>query len=144
MDRFLSYLWSIISPFNTPIPHERKRWNQMDGWIREEGKEMEDEEVSGHGLVRKKIRFLNSLILFMENSFLADPTHANDFLSFLSLPVSFSQLCTKLCRSVLLFYAIWYVVINIGVSSFVFVFFFPLRSLFLFFFFIYMKNIIYS
>ncbi|KAG6757716.1 hypothetical protein POTOM_038038 [Populus tomentosa] len=68
---------------------------------------MEVEEVSGHGLVRKKIRFLNSLILFMENSFLADPTHANDFLSFLSLPVSFSQLCAKLCRSVLLFYAIW-------------------------------------
>ncbi|KAG6759581.1 hypothetical protein POTOM_036064 [Populus tomentosa] len=68
---------------------------------------MEVEEVSGHGLVRKKIRFLNSLILFMENRFLADPTHANDFLSFLSLPVSFSQLCAKLCRSVLLFYAIW-------------------------------------
>lgn len=105
---------------------------------------MEVEEVSGHGLVRKKMRFLNSLILFMGNGFLADPTHANDFLSFLSLPVSFSQLCATLCRSVLLFYAIWYVVINIGVSSFVFVFLFPLRSLFLFFFFIQMKNIICS
>ncbi|KAJ6891062.1 hypothetical protein NC651_024540 [Populus alba x Populus x berolinensis] len=66
------------------------------------GKEMEVEEVSGHGLVRKKIRFLNSLILFMENSFLADPTHANDFLSFLSLPVSFSQICSSfLCYLVI-------------------------------------------
>ncbi|KAL9352536.1 hypothetical protein Peur_055216 [Populus x canadensis] len=75
----------------------------MDGWMdQRRGKEMEVEEVSGHGLVRKKIRFLNSLILyilFMENSFLADPTHANDFLSFLSLPISFSQL--PVCSSFL-------------------------------------------